>query len=205
MKMWLQQSKALHILKLFPCRCNILITRPMSHFEGIYVGKDCDGAGASDKESQETLQVNFAWCRDQDQTVTRGPSWWWQSPGASWPSWWESPGASSSHLSSSATLTGASSSDPAPPGEERMTRVRDWKRKTSSTEFWIRTFTMPGYDQRPWTQWTDPPISWSTWWLGALTRLTTWKWNIATKLPSDNNGMMIDLSLEANSALEWKV
>ena len=75
------------ILKPFPCRCNILITRRMSHCEGIYAGKDCDGAGVSDKESQETLQVNFAWCRDQDQTVTPRPSWWWQSPGASWPSW----------------------------------------------------------------------------------------------------------------------
>ena len=34
----------------------------MSHCEGIYAGKDCDGAGAgaSDQESQETLQVNFA-------------------------------------------------------------------------------------------------------------------------------------------------
>ena len=34
----------------------------MSHCEGIYAGKDCYGAGASDRdqESQETLQVNFA-------------------------------------------------------------------------------------------------------------------------------------------------
>ena len=51
------------IFKLFPCQCNILITRLMSHCEGIYAGKDCDGAGASDdrdQESQETLQVNFA-------------------------------------------------------------------------------------------------------------------------------------------------
>lgn len=51
------------ILKLFPCLCNILITRLMSHCEGIYAGKDCDGAGVSDdrdQESQETLQVNFA-------------------------------------------------------------------------------------------------------------------------------------------------
>ena len=36
----------------------------MSHCEGIYAGKDCDGAGAGasdrDQESQETLQVNFA-------------------------------------------------------------------------------------------------------------------------------------------------